>query len=64
MPGAKPLSVTEPGLAKAPDDLLDPDSLSDPESPLRWTSKSTVQLALALNKVGHPVSPMSWPFSA
>jgi hypothetical protein len=58
MPGAgrKPLSVTDPGLAAALDELLDPDSRGDPESPLRWTCKSTGQLALALTKAGHPVS--------
>jgi hypothetical protein len=54
--GRKPLSVTDPGLAAALDELLDPDSRGDPESPLRWTCKSTGQLALALTRGGHRVS--------
>jgi hypothetical protein len=29
----------------------------DPESPLRWTCKSTTQLAEALKRLGHPASP-------
>jgi hypothetical protein len=33
------------------------DSRGDPESPLRWTVKSTRQLADALTAQGHPVSP-------
>jgi hypothetical protein len=36
--------------------LVDSDSRGDPMSPLRWTFKSTAQLALALTKGGHPVS--------
>ncbi|MGH7761688.1 MAG: ISAzo13-like element transposase-related protein, partial [Candidatus Dormibacteraceae bacterium] len=54
--GRKSLSQTDPGLAAALDELLDPDSRGDPMSPLRWTCKSTGQLALALTKGGHPVS--------
>jgi hypothetical protein len=54
--GRKPLSVTDPGLGAALDQLLDPDSRGDPEPPLRWTCKSTGQLALALTRAGHPVS--------
>ncbi len=38
------------------DALVDPDSRGDPMSPLRWTCKSTGQLALALTRGGHPVS--------
>jgi hypothetical protein len=33
-----------------------PDTRGDPESPLRWTCKSTAQLAGALTAAGHPVS--------
>jgi hypothetical protein len=46
----------DPGLAAALDALVDPDSRGDPMSPLRWTCKSTGQLALALTRAGHPVS--------
>jgi hypothetical protein len=35
---------------------MDPVTRGDPESPPRWTSKSTYQLAEALNHLGHPVS--------
>ncbi len=55
--GRKPLTKTDPELAAALDALLDPDVRGDPESPLRWTCKSTGQLALALTRGGHPVSP-------
>lgn len=40
------------------DDLVDPDARGDPMSPLRWTLKSTRQLAAALRDMGHQVS--SW----
>ncbi len=40
------------------DDLVEPDARGDPMSPLRWTLKSTRQLAKALGDMGHRVS--SW----
>ncbi|MGH3426972.1 MAG: ISAzo13 family transposase [Mycobacteriales bacterium] len=40
------------------DDLVEPDARGDPMSPLRWTLKSTRQLAKALVDMGHQVS--SW----
>jgi hypothetical protein len=40
------------------DDLVEPDARGDPMSPLRWTLKSTRQLAKALRAMGHQVS--SW----
>ena len=55
--GRKRLTQTDPELAAALDALVDPDSRADPMSPLRWTCKSTGQLALALTRGGHPVSP-------
>jgi hypothetical protein len=36
--------------------LVDPVTRGDPESPLRWTSKSTTKLAEELKTSGHPVS--------
>ncbi len=54
--GRKRLTETDPELAAALDALVDPDSRGDPMSPLRWTCKSTGQLALALTRGGHPVS--------
>jgi hypothetical protein len=47
---------TDPGLLVALDRLVDPDTRGDPESPLRWTCKSTRELAEALTAQGHPVS--------
>jgi hypothetical protein len=38
------------------DDLVEPDARGDPMSPLRWTLKSTRQLARALNDMGHQIS--------
>jgi hypothetical protein len=37
--------------------LVDPVTRGDPQSPLRWTCKSTTQLARQLTRHGHPVSP-------
>lgn len=37
--------------------LVEPMTLGDPESPLRWTSKSGVKLASELQRMGHTVSP-------
>ncbi len=54
--GRKRLAETDPELEAALDALVDPDSRGDPMSPLRWTCKSTGQLALALTRGGHPVS--------
>jgi hypothetical protein len=44
-------------LAEALEKLVDPMTRGDPQSPLRWTCKSTTQLAQALTRQGHPVSP-------
>jgi hypothetical protein len=54
--GRKRLLERDPELEAALDALVDPDSRGDPMSPLRWTCKSTGQLALALTRGGHPVS--------
>src|SRR6476469_356975 len=47
----------EPGLWEALDALVDPVTQGDPESALRWTTKSTAKLAVELIATGHPVSP-------
>jgi hypothetical protein len=39
--------------------LIEPMTLGDPESPLKWTNKSVVKLANALNLGGHRISPKS-----
>ena len=54
--GRKRAVDLDPGLVDALEALVDPDCRGDPESPLRWTTKSTRQLADALNGSGHPVS--------
>ena len=58
MPGAggKPMEVLDPGLVGALNVLIDPATRGDPESPLRWTSKSTAKLSAELTGQGHPVS--------
>jgi hypothetical protein len=54
--GRKYLEDTDAGLWNALDALIDPLTRGDPESPLRWTCKSTRRLAEALRGQGHPVS--------
>jgi len=54
--GRKSLTETDPGLLAALDALVEPDTRGDPMSPLRWTIKSTRNLADALTAGGHPVS--------
>jgi transposase len=36
--------------------MVEPDERGDPESPLRWTTKSLRHLAEELTRQGHPVS--------
>jgi hypothetical protein len=55
--GRRSATEADPGLERALDALVEPDSRGDPESPLRWTVKSTRQLASALSGAGHPASP-------
>jgi hypothetical protein len=55
--GRRPLTTTDPALLAALLALIDPTTRGDPESPLRWTCKSTAQLADALTRQRHPVSP-------
>lgn len=54
--GRKPLRESDPALVVALEQLIDPATRGDPMSPLRWTCKSTRQLALALTEQGHPIS--------
>lgn len=68
VPGAAPGRIRRPGGGRKKmvdvdptvrDDLerrVDPVTRGDPESPLRWTSKSVRHLAAALGEVGHQVS--------
>jgi hypothetical protein len=50
------LEQTDPTLAKDLEDLLEATTRGDPQSPLRWTCKSTRNLADELNHQGHRVS--------
>ena len=54
-PGAGRKGVEEhyPDLSKALESLVDPVTRGDPESPLRWTCKSTRQLAIELARQGY-----------
>jgi len=54
-PGRAPILKREPGLEEALERLVDPVTRGDPESPLRWTSKSAAKLAGALREMGHDV---------
>jgi hypothetical protein len=57
--GRKALTENDPDLLDALEHLVDPVTRGDPESPLRWTCKSTTQLAAALTRQGHALSPRS-----
>jgi hypothetical protein len=54
--GRKRLTDRDPGLLSALERLIEPTTRGDPQSPLRWTCKSTTRLASELTKQGHPVS--------
>jgi len=53
--GRKPATETDPGLLAALEALIEPTTRGDPESPLRWTCKSTRHLAEELRRQNHPV---------
>ena len=53
--GQKPIEVQQPGIYEALEALVDPVTRGDPESPLRWTCKSTRALAAELEAKGFKV---------
>jgi hypothetical protein len=55
--GRPRLEKADPELLVALDILIEPLTRGDPESPLRWTSKSARKLATELTNLGHKVSP-------
>jgi hypothetical protein len=57
--GRKPHAVTQPGLAEALDRLVEPGTRGSPTNPLRWTIKSTYQLARTLRGQGYAVGATS-----
>ncbi len=54
--GRPTLTSTDPQLLDALDKMVEPATRGDPQSPLRWTSKSTQNLSQALTEQGHSVS--------
>jgi hypothetical protein len=54
--GRKSATSVDPRLKKALEALVDPGSRGDPESPLRWTCKSTRLLARELSAADHQAS--------
>jgi transposase len=55
--GRKRMEVADPGVQAALERLVEPASRGDPQSPLRWTCKSTRRLAQELTAQGHVVGP-------
>ncbi|HMB05279.1 MAG TPA: ISAzo13 family transposase [Isosphaeraceae bacterium] len=54
--GRHPLNANDPTLVRDLEALIEPTTRGDPQSPLRWTCKSTRNLAEALGLQGHRVS--------
>ena len=54
--GRPSAQAADPGLSPALEELVAPETRGDPESALRWTTKSTSHLAGELTKAGHEVS--------
>jgi len=57
--GRKRLTEKHPNILNDLDTMIDPLTRGDPESPLRWTCKSTYKLAAALKSKGHLISQKS-----
>jgi Rhodopirellula transposase DDE domain len=57
--GRKPLVETDPKVLEDLEGLVDGDTRGDPESPLRWTSKSQRKLADGLRALGHRIGARS-----
>ena len=54
---AGPAPRRDPSVVPALKALVDPETRGDPESPLRWTTKSARNLSDALTQAGHVISP-------
>lgn len=54
--GRKRASEADPELMEALEGLVEPGTRGDPESPLRWTIKSTQRLADELTRQGHSIT--------
>jgi hypothetical protein len=55
--GRPPITETAPGVAEELEHLVEPVTRGDPQSPLRWTNKSTQKLADELTVRGFAVGP-------
>jgi hypothetical protein len=55
--GRKRRTESDPQLQKSLEKLVEPLTRGDPESPLRWTCRSTTNLSQALKEQGHVASP-------
>ncbi len=54
--GRKPIEVTQPGIYEELEKIVNPESFGNPESPLRWTTKSLRNLSNELADIGYKVS--------
>jgi DDE family transposase len=54
--GRKRITVSDPQVLEALEEMIASETRGDPESPLRWICKSTRAIAGALGRQGHPVS--------
>jgi hypothetical protein len=54
--GRKPITHSDPKLVMRLEEMIDAETRGDPQSPLRWTCKSTRALAAALTRRRHPIS--------
>jgi hypothetical protein len=54
--GRPPIEVRDPTLRRDLEALIEPTSRGDPESPLRWTTRSVRNLAAELRRGGHAIS--------
>jgi hypothetical protein len=54
--GRKPITMSDPQLVGRLEAIIEEQTRGDPESPLRWTCKSTRAIAQSLTRGKHPVS--------
>jgi hypothetical protein len=54
--GRPPITRSAPGMVAALESLVEPVTRGDPQSPLRWTNKSTAKLAEQLTRQGFAVA--------
>jgi len=54
--GRKKLTIKYPEIKQCIEEIIEPDTRGDPESPLRWTCKSVRQLSAELKQMGHQAS--------